>query len=327
MSLAMVCAAAPLHAETLRVATFNAELTRKGPGLLLRDIKRGEDEQIAAFIALMSEIRPDVITLQGIDYDLRQTALAALIDTLRDAGLSYDHHFASAPNAGEASGLDLNGDGTLGDADDAHGFGRYSGMGGMAVLSRFPIEQDAMEDFTPMLWRDLSGHIYPMLGETPFGGEDVFAIHRLSSRGHWVVPIKTPEHGTFRLMTFHATPIYDGEEDRNGRRNHDEVAFWLDYLKFDTNPQPFILGGTANIDPVRGSGRRKAIKALLTSPVLQNPFDDRPTADFRDPLPGDLRVDYLLPSIDWQVVNHGIVSAPEASRHSLLWVDITRANP
>ena len=31
--------AAPASAETLRVATFSPELTRKGPGLLLRDIR------------------------------------------------------------------------------------------------------------------------------------------------------------------------------------------------------------------------------------------------------------------------------------------------
>ncbi len=324
----LVCATAPAQAETLRIATFNAELTRKGPGLLLRDIKRGEDEQIDAFVALMTEVRPDIVALQGIDHDLRQTALTALIETLGNAGLTYSNHFANPPNAGQASGLDLNGNGTLGDADDAHGFGRYNGMGGMAVLSRFPIEQNAVEDFTPMLWRDLSGHIYPMVDGLPFGGEEVFAAHRLSSRGHWVVPIQTPNHGTLRLMTFHATPpIYDGDEDRNGRRNHDEVAFWLDYLSVDTNPQPFILAGTANIDPKRGSGRRKAIKELLASPNLQNPFDDSPTADFKDPLPGDLRVDYLLPSSDWRVIANGMVSAPKASRHSLLWVDITRADP
>ena len=326
MVLALACTSA--QAEALRIATFNAELTRKGPGILLRDILRGKDEQVDAFIMLMGDVRPDIIALQGIDYDLRQTTLKALIEALSDADLSYSHSFTSAPNAGQSSGLDLNGNGTLGDADDAHGFGRYSGMGDMAVLSRFPIDEYAVEDFTPMLWRDLSGHIYPMVDSAPFGGEDVFAAHRLSSRGHWVVPIQTPDHGVLRLMTFHATPpIYDGDEDRNGRRNHDEVAFWLDYFDYDINPQPFILAGTANIDPKRGSGRRKAIKTLLASPFLQNPFDDSPTADFRDSLPGDLRVDYLMPSTDWKVVANGMVSAPKASRHSLLWVDVERTNP
>ena len=312
----------------MRIATFNTELSRKGPGLLLRDILRGEDTQVNAFRQLMLDVRPDVIALQGIDFDLRNAALAALVKDLGAAGLVYPYSFASAPNAGQASGLDLNGNGRLGDADDAHGYGRFNGMGGMAVLSRFPIQLGAVEDYTPMLWRDLSGHIYPMADGGPFGGTEVFAAHRLSSRGHWVVPVVTPDSGTLRLMTFHATPpVYDGPEDRNGRRNHDEVAFWLDYLARDTSGPPFVLAGTANTDPERGGGRPQAITALLDHPRLQNPFDASPTANFDSPVPGDLRVDYLLPSAEWRVLDHGMIAAPTVSRHSLLWMDIERPDP
>ena len=290
---------------------------------MLRDVLRGKDPQIDAVRQMIQTLRPDVIALQGIDFDMQQTALNALADELANADVQYPFRFSAAPNAGQESGLDLNGNGKLGDADDSHGYGRFYGMGGMAVLSRFPINREAVEDYTSMLWRDLQGHIYPMVKGAPFGGPEVFATHRLSSRGHWVVPIDTPEFGSFRLMTFHATPpIYDGPEDRNGRRNHDEVAFWNTYLAQDTSAVPFILLGTANVDPVRGSGRRAAIDALLGTPTLQNPFDDTPTADFRDPVPGDLRVDYLLPSRDWEVLDHGMIAATEASRHSLLWVDI-----
>jgi hypothetical protein len=281
-----------------------------------------------AFTTLLLKIRPDVIALQGIDYDLRQRALDALKDRLSDAGLPYLHSFTAAPNAGQASGLDLNGNGRMGDADDAHGFGRYNGMGGMAVLSRFPIDRNAAEDYTAMLWRELPNHIYPMVDGAPFGGDAVFDVHRLSSRGHWVVPIMSPNHGTLRLMTFHATPpLFDGDEDRNGRRNHDEVAFWLSYLDANKSEEPFILLGAANIDPKRGSGRRKAIKSLLASPLLQNPFGDTPTAVFSDKMPDGLQVDYLLPSTGWQVTAQGIETAPLASRHSLLWVDLTRTDP
>lgn len=328
MVLACSCTAATAQETTLRIATFNAELIRKGPGLLLRDILKGEDLQIAAFKSAMVEVRPDIIALQGLDYDLRKTTLKALTDDLAKDGLSYSYMFTTAPNAGQDSGLDLNGNGQLGDADDAHGYGRFNGMGGMAVLSRFPIQNHAIEDYSELLWRDLPNHIYPMKSGAPFGGADVFAVHRLSSRGHWVVPISTPDFGTLRLMTFHATPpLYDGTEDRNGRRNHDETAFWLDYLSRDDSTLPFVLAGTVNTDPERGSGRPEAINALLAYPKLQNPFDNAPTADFKEPLPGDLRVDYLLPSTGWHVVNHGMLRAPEASRHNLLWVDIAPRNP
>ncbi len=315
-------------ADPIRIATFNAELTRKGPGLLLRDILKGEDPQLAAFTALMLDIRPDVIALQGIDYDLEQRALTELIKALEKAGLPYPYSFTAAPNAGQASGLDLNGNGRLGDADDAHGFGRYNGMGGMAVLSRFEILHDAVEDYTTLLWRDLDGHIFPIVDGEPFGGAEVFAAHRLSSRNHWVIPIATPVSGTLRLMTFHATPpLYDGSEDRNGRRNHDEVAFWNRYIAQDTGTDPIILLGTANVDPKRGSGRCCAIQTLLGSDALQNPFGDTPTAVFSDKMPDGLQVDYLLPSSDLRITTQGVVANAQASRHSLLWVDIAPTNP
>ena len=322
------CTAAVAQETTLRIATFNTELIRKGPGLLLRDILKGEDPQVVAFKLAMSQVRPDVIALQGIDYDLRRTALRTLIDDLAKEGLIYPHYFAAAPNAGQDSGLDMNGNGQLGDADDAYGYGRFNGMGGMAVLSRFPIQQDAIEDYSTLLWRDLPNHLYPMENGRPFAGNAVFSAHRLSSRGHWVVPISTPQFGMMRLMTYHATPpLYDGPEDRNGRRNHDETAFWLNYLTRDDNPSPFVLAGTPNTDPERGSGRSEAINRLLAHSKLQNPFDNSPTADFKEPLPGDLRVDYLLPSIGWQILRHGTLRVPDASRHSLLWIDITPRNP
>jgi len=327
--LALSCATATYaDSSTLRIATFNAELTRKGPGLLLRDILKGKDPQIAAFKSLLKKTNPDIISLQAIDYDLHGTALQALMDDLADNGISYPYHFTAAPNAGQSSGLDLNGNGKLGDADDAHGYGRFFGNGGMAVLSRFPIQADGIEDYTSLLWRDLPNNIYPMIGGVPFAGTEAHAAHRLSSRNHWVVPITTPDNTILRLMTFYATPpIYDGEEDRNGRRNHDEIAFWDNYLSNDRNQSPFVLLGTANTGPARGDGRSEGINTLLAHPNIQNPFDDKPTADFREPKPGDLRVDYLLPSTAWRVLDHGLVAAPDASRHSLLWVDITRLDP
>ncbi len=326
--LFLTCTMVSAQETSIRIATFNAELSRKGPGLLLRDILRGEDPQIAAIISALQEIRPDIIALQGIDFDLHTSALKALAADLAENDLDYPFVFSAAPNAGQPSGLDLNGNGKFGDADDSHGYGRFYGMGGMAVLSRFPIQNDAVEDYTSLLWQDLPNHIYPMEGDVPFAGQDVFAVHRLSSRGHWIVPITTPDFGTLRLMTYHATPpVYDGPEDRNGRRNHDENAFWLNYLENDDSPLPFLLAGTSNTDPKRGDGRPEAMNALLAHSKLQNPFDDSPTADFKEPKPGDLRVDYLMPSRGWEILDHGTLSAPDASRHSLLWVDIKPRNP
>ncbi|MEQ6249345.1 endonuclease/exonuclease/phosphatase family protein [Sulfitobacter sp. HNIBRBA3233] len=308
------------------MATYNSELGRDGPGLLLRDILRGSDPQIDATIAMLIAVEADIIALQGFDHDLRNTALSAFADLLAAQGVRYDHLFALPSNAGRDSGLDLNGNGRLGDPDDAHGYGRFHGAGAMAILSRYPVDRETVEDFTSMLWRDLPGNIYPQQDGRAFGGTEVFHAHRLSSKGHWIVPIETPQ-GKVSVWTFHASPpVFDGPEDRNGRRNHDETAFWLWRLQTDQTAS-FVLLGTANVDPDRGDGRPEAIEKLLSHPRLQNPFPETPTADFTDPVPGDLRVDYLLPAAGWRVLDHGTATDPAASRHSLLWVDIEATSP
>ena len=59
------------------MATFNADLTREGPGLLLRDIRTAKDPQVEAAAGVIAAAAPDVILLTGIDYDLDGVALAA----------------------------------------------------------------------------------------------------------------------------------------------------------------------------------------------------------------------------------------------------------
>ena len=53
--------AAPAGAGTLRVATWSPDLTRDGPGLLLRDIRSGKDDQIAAAVQVIAAADADVL--------------------------------------------------------------------------------------------------------------------------------------------------------------------------------------------------------------------------------------------------------------------------
>jgi len=51
------------------------------------------------------------------------------------------------------------------------------------------------------------------------------------------------------------------------------------------------------------------------------------TADWSDPVPGNLRVDYVLPSAGLTIVGSGVVWPQEADRvaashHGLVWVDL-----
>ena len=60
---------------------------------------------------------------------------------------------------------------------------------------------------------------------------DELDVFRLSSKSHWDVPVRLPDGRILHLLASHPTPpVFDGSEDRNGRRNHDEIRFWADYV-------------------------------------------------------------------------------------------------
>ena len=187
----------------------------------MRDIARGDDTQINAVIQIIHHVDPDVIALQKFDYDLTGATLSLFAS---QAG--YPYFFAARPNTGMATGLDMDGNGRLGGPSDAQGYGHFSGQGGMAILSKFPIDTDNVQDLSTLLWRDIPNATLPMVNGKPFPSAEALAAQRLSTTGHWIVPIITPD-GPFHLLTFHATPpVFDGPEDRNGKRNHDEVRLW-----------------------------------------------------------------------------------------------------
>ena len=316
------------------MATYNPELHRDGPGLFLRDLARGEDDQIDAVLAVIAAADADVLALQGIDYDLTNEALGRFA---KAAG--YPVHFALRPNTGLPTGLDMDGDGRLGGPRDAQGYGRFSGQGGMAILSRFPIDAGGVTDLSDLLWVDVPGATLPSVNGAPFPSAEAQAAQRLSTTGHWIVPINAPA-GPFHLLTFHASPpVFDGPEDRNGKRNHDEIRLWEQVIAGTVAPSPpgpFVIAGDANLDPVDGAGIKAAIRSLLVNTTLHNlsprGHEGTDTVDWDDPVPGNLRVDYVLPSTHWRVVDSGVMwPAPDdpfadtvatASRHRLVWVDL-----
>ncbi|MAC79484.1 MAG: endonuclease [Rhodobacteraceae bacterium] len=346
--LAVLLVPGSLCADSLRVAVYDSELRRDGPGILLRDIERGE-AQVAAVVDVIASAHPDVLALLSFDWDHDGRALAALARRLEAAGVSYPYLFSARPNAGMATGIDLDGDGRITGPGDAQGYGDYTGQGGLAVLSAYPIVEDGVRDFSGLRWRDLPWARLPEAEGRPFPSELAQAVQRLSSTNHWAVPIALPGGAEMTLLTFKATPpVFDGPEDRNGRRNHDEVMFWRHYLDGAFGPVPgrVVLAGGANLDPFDSEGRRDAIAALLDDPRLADPAPESAGAMERDDEAqrgppaqdtvewsfGRLRVDYVLPSTDWQVLGSGVVwpgrgdplrmSVETASRHRLVWVDL-----
>ena len=218
-------------------------------------------------------------------------------------------------------------------AGDAQGWGRFAGAGALALLSRLPVATEEAVNLSNLLWADLPGGLIEGAGLSP----EARAVQRLSSTGHWQVPLRLPGGGRLTLLIWSATPpVFDGPEDRNGRRNHDEAALWLRHLDgalgLPAPEPPFVLLGNANLDPVDGEGRRDALDALLSHPRLQDPgpigafgalFPEaahrgpaaRDTVDWPDtPGPGNLRVVYLLPSTDLAVTD---ATAEERLAHAL----------
>jgi hypothetical protein len=344
----------PASADTLKIATYNVEMTRKGPGLLLRDIATGRDPQTESAAAVIAASAPDVLLLTGFDYDMGLAALQAFAARVAEKGQLYPHLFAFRPNTGWATGLDLDGDGRLGGAGDAQGFGRFAGEGGMAILSRLPIDAAAVQDFSGYLWQDLPGSLIDGAGLS----DAAMALQRLSTTGHWSVPVTLSDGSVLQLLAWHGSPpVFDGPEDRNGRRNHDETIFWTRLLDGDmpwpAPNAPFVIIGDANLDPRDGDGRSDALANLLADPRVQDtlpkslggakatqgsPNDAHKgdpaldTADWPEQDgPGNLRVDYVLPSADLQVISSGVWwpmpgaladQAAQASRHRLVWVKI-----
>ncbi len=298
---------------------------------MLRDIQKGEDVQIAAVWAVIARQDPDVLLLTDFDYDLDGAALAAFAGLFDD---TYPYLFAGRPNAGSATGLDMDRNGRTGEPRDAQGYGRFAGDGGMAILSRYPLGEAT--DLSDILWRDLPGATLPK----DYYPDEVLAVQRLSSTGHWIVPVDLPD-GPMALLAFSATPpVFDGPEDRNGLRNRDELRIWQVVLDGGFGPPPtdFIVAGNANLDPVDGDGFSDAMAAFLSDPRLQDPLPGQDTADWPDDRAGDLRVSYVLPAADWNVVDAGVFwpasDTPEATLlgsdglaagpHHLVWVDIRR---
>lgn len=340
----------PARAEALRLATWDIGFHRDGPGLMLRDIEAGKDRQVAAAVAVLVRLHPDIVLLTGIDWDHEGRALDALRARLKSAGLDYGWSYAPRPNTGRASGIDLDGDGRTGGPGDAQGYGTFSGAKGMALLSRLPIEASRARDYSAFLWADLPDGLIAGAGLS----EAARKVQRLSSTGHWVVPVRLGSGEVLSILAFAATPpVFDGPEDRNGRRNHDETAFWLDLLDGRIPgaapvTQPFAIMGEATLDAEDSEGRPEALQRLLADPRLSDPLPASPggaeaadathrgdpgldTADYGDP-PGNLRVDYVLPSSDLAVTGAGVVwplsgddlaaDVRAASRHRLVWVDI-----
>ncbi|QOJ01513.1 MAG: endonuclease/exonuclease/phosphatase family protein [Phycisphaeraceae bacterium] len=374
----------------VRVATFNVE------DLRTTDLLDPGNPKARRLAEVIQRLRPNIVLINEIDDDAPgrpgvpsdQTEPRLNARRFADTFLAVPQAEGLAPmrfkaymaesNTGEASGFDLNRDGKVvttyedpppreqtaaGRAygEDCWGFGTYPGQYAMALLvdERLTIDAANARTFRLLPWDYMPGNLMPAVpgSAEPWYGGEVKERVRLTSKSHWDVPVVLPNGAVLRVLCSHPTPpAFDGPEERNKRRNHDEIRFWRDYL--DNQPYlvddegleggllmrrggpiigraiPFVILGDLNADPAKGSSNRNPIRnQLFTSRHVNATVTPTGDAEIPGLAPSDtssfkLRVDYVLPSRDIRVLKAGVwrhtPSGPGGfpSDHFPVWMDL-----
>ncbi len=336
----------------VRFATFNASLNRSAEGDLVRDLSTTENAQARVIAEIIQRTRPDVLLINEFDYSPGSRAADLFAQNYLEIGqngadpVHYRYSYTAAVNTGVPSGMDLDNNGEVGGPEDAYGFGEFPGQYGMVVYSRYPIERSRVRTFQRFLWKDMPGAMLPDDPATPeradWYSESELERVRLSSKSHWDLPIRIGHRPVHFLVSHPTPPTFDGPEDRNGTRNHDEIRFWRDYVAGARYPyddrgrrgglrpgERFVIAGDQNSDPKDGDSVPGSIDQLLHSPFVNartaptsagaveaselqggvNLEHRTPpqydTADFAEP-PGNIRADYVLPGRRLRVTDAGV---------------------
>ena len=344
----------------IRFASFNVSFYRKTAGKLIEDLNakspRVQPRRVAEVI---QRVRPDVLLLNEFDYDVDGKAIKAFQKKLLGVSqngqppIEYPHVYYAPVNTGVPSGADLNDDNKVENTgQDAFGYGTFPGQYGMVVLSQYPILQNKVRTFQKFLWKDMPDNLLPkkvdsenVVTDEPYYSPEATKIFRLSSKSHWDVPIDV-DGKTIHFLVAHPTPpVFDGAEDRNGRRNHDEIRLFTDYVTpgkadylYDDRGvkgglpagSRFVIAGDMNADPNDGDSDLKAAEQMTKHPLinqqqtpqsrggalaaasqglknLEHTGDPKfDTGDFNDKSAGNMRLDYCLPSKTLSIKKSGI---------------------
>ena len=371
--------AAPLQ---VRVATFNASLNRNASGVLANDLATPTNNQAKRVAEIIQRVRPDILLINEFDYDASAPSLALdrfhnnylAVSQGGQLALSYPYRYIAPSNTGVPTGKTLPAEGDFDNngsvtaspgsnnyGNDCFGFGLFPGQYSFAVYSRYPIQTAAIRTFQKFLWKDMPGAVYPIGYYTAAE----LSIFRLSSKNHVDLPIELAPGQILHLLASHPTPpAFDGSEDRNGRRNHDEIRLWADYVRNASylrddagvtgglgGEQRFIILGDLNADPLDGDSYLGAVNQLRQHPQIDVSFDPASlggaqqaaaqaginnlnrgnpsfdTSDFSEFSAGNLRVDHVLPSqVGFGITGGGVFwPRSEDPLYALLFLGASRA--
>ncbi|WP_448555392.1 endonuclease/exonuclease/phosphatase family protein [Thalassotalea montiporae] len=374
--------ATAMAADTIKIATFNVsmealnylprgergQVTPKGSELTAA--LASQHQQIKNIAEIIQRVNPDILLLN--EFDRTDNNAIALQKFLTDylaksqqgqAAISYPYYYQGTVNTGVKAPIDINGDGKITTPQDTYGFGYFPGHFGMALLSKYPIDHTNIRTFQNFKWQDMPNALKPMQPESDKGyyTDEVWQQLRLSSKSHWDVPVIIDSKVIHVLASHPTPPVFDGPEDRNGKRNHDEIRFWQDYIsgtkgsyiyddkgvKGSLSPDaPFVILGDLNASTTDGDANKDGIGNLLAHASVNDPTPssqggeqskpDNPNAQYHTAHWG-MRADYVLPStFGWKLTDSGVFwptndsplyrlidSRAASSDHRLVWVELS----
>lgn len=364
-----------LASESLRIATFNVSMdatnhTPKGEQIksdALANALKANHQQIKNIAEIIQRVRPDIILLNEFDYIPKEQGIEYFkkhylnVSQNNQQVIDFPYSFIAPVNTGLATHFDLDNDGkSTGIMADAQGFGFFEGHYGMAVLSKYPIDFDKVRTLQKFKYKDMPNAQMPTdpkTGENWYNKNEWQAL-RLSSKSFWDLPVKV-NNKTVHVLASHPTPpVFDGDEDRNGKRNHDEVRLIADYVSnkayiYDDKGQKgglkadsrFVILGDLNASPEGDKARTNTTDQILKNALINASFvpqsagakEQYDTNEAQNYTANwQARVDYVLPSNYGLKIKNGGVFWPTkssneyrlikdrnaSSDHRLVWLDL-----
>lgn len=363
--------------ENIRIASFNVSMEalnylppgENPTGSELNSALLSQHQQIKNVAEIIQRTNADIILLNEFDYIAKpENGIELFLNRYLSKSqrgatpIDYPYYYYSTVNTGEP--LNFTDDRTQKNNPSNHGFGYFPGHFAMVLLSKYPIDHDNIRTFQHFLWKDMPNALQPIDPSTnaPWYDDAVWQQLRLSSKSHWDIPVKVNDEVVHILASHPTPPVFDGEEDRNGKRNHDEVRFWLDYISADNgnyiyddnkklaglgDNKRFVIVGDLNASPTEGDAINQAITSLVNNKLIININTPKSeggqlhspdiehaayhTAAWR------MRADYVLPSkagfisnqsgVYWPIESHElhrlVKDRKASSDHRLVWHDLT----
>lgn len=332
----------PSLLQSLRVAVFNISMSASVPGQILEQTASKSDARLSRLAAIIQHTRPDVLMLCEFDHPGEGGDDGSVANFCRhylecpqhqQQPIEYPYRYCPPTNTGLMSPYDLDGDGVLTLPTDGLGFGEHHGHFGFVILSRYPIDEKKIRSWQNILWQDLPGNVMP----ANYYSEQAESVLRLSSKNHVVIPVEVGSQIVHLLCCHPTPPVFDGDEKRNARRNHDELKLVTDiinsasYLRDDNGragglaaKDRFMVMGDLNADMVDGDGMKPAVRDLLLHPRLNRsvstgkmtpkslggrftiPWQQRKGRGTEWTHISGLRLDYVLPSSNLMVSQTGV---------------------